>query len=436
LPPRLRAWADGKKCWVQSFGCWMNDRDSETLAGLMEAAGFRQAGSAEDADVLILNTCCVCAGAEAQAGEMLHAADPSQLVCVLGCMTQQQGSAEELLEKYPFIRVLSGAGRPQELYGLLERAVSGETVVSVSSPGIPPEGLPVKRTSSVSAYVAISTGCDNHCSYCAVPLVRGAAHSRRSEEIIKEVLALKKGGWREVTLVGHNVNAFGFKEGFSFPRLLLKVADTGIERIRFYTSHPKDVSPALLKTMAALPTVEQHLHLPLQSGSDRILRAMKRGYTRDDYLRIAKEFYRLMPLGSLTTDVITGFPGEKEADFEETLAVFREVGFDFVYAFTYSPRKGTAAAKIADQVPESVKWERYRRLEALAGEIASKRRTRFEGSVEQVLVAGISSLKGMLFGRNSAGLTVRFPGDSSLVGSFVFAEIISSDDSGLIGRLL
>ncbi|MDR1726783.1 MAG: tRNA (N6-isopentenyl adenosine(37)-C2)-methylthiotransferase MiaB [Acidobacteriota bacterium] len=439
VPDELRGYARGRRYRVLSYGCHMNEHDGEAYAGLLEAAGFARAAPGEAAELLLVNTCCVCRTVELRMEEDLRsvAARDAELVVVCGCLTQRQGEARRIAREFPFVRVVFGTGGMGKLYGRLCEALARRGAIHAwEEPAPAPEGLPMRRESGVSALVGIMSGCDRRCAYCVVPLVRGRAVCRDAEAVLAEVRGLKARGCREVTLLGQNVAAYE-GGGASFTRLLELVSETGMDRVRFYTAHPRDVSRGLLELMARTPSIEKHLHLPVESGSDRVLRAMGRGYSRRDYMATVEAFYGLMPDGCVSTDAIVGFPGETEGDFQETVSLFGQVGFAHAYLFAYSPREGTAAAAAPGQVGAQVKRERFSRLASVQGEAAARRLRRFTGKVERVLVGEQPCGEHrLLCGRTSSAVETLFHGGPELIGGFVDVLVTSSDERGLRGEAL
>lgn len=363
---------------IETYGCQMNVRDSETLSGMLEELGYTPAETIENADLILFNTCCVRDHAEARVRSNVGAlrerrtADPRLRIGVCGCMMQQDGVAEKLYKRYPFVDFLFGTHNISDFPRILASAtLSGESVVEIEDTAGIVEGLPAKRAGGVAAFVTIMYGCDNFCSYCVVPYVRGRERSREKEDILEEISALAKSGKKEITLLGQNVNSFklGGYGSDSFAMLLREVCEVpGIERVRFMTSHPKDVPESLLSFIASEKKMARQLHLPVQSGSDAVLSAMNRGYTRNEYIKLAERIRETIPGAELTTDVIVGFPGETERDFLDTLELVKQVGFTSAYTFKFSPRKGTKAATMPNQLEKEVIRERLGRLNALLAE--------------------------------------------------------------------
>ncbi len=433
---------------IQTYGCQMNEHDSEVLTGILEASGYARAPGPEEADIILLNTCAVRQTAEDRVlGELgrlkIHKyRDPGVILAIGGCMPVEEGAAERILGRAPHVDLVFGTGDLHRLPELLERVRSGQSpLIDVGDRDtVRPEGLPRRRDPGVRAWVPIIYGCENFCSYCVVPYVRGIERSRRPVDILEEVRGLVDEGVLEITLLGQNVNAYGrdLEEDVSFPDLLeFLSAVAGLKWIRYTTSHPRDFDHGMVDTVADLEPVCNHFHLPVQSGSDRILRRMNRGYDRDHFLELATYIRERIPGASITTDVIVGFPGETEEDFQDTLDLFRRVGFDGAYSFAYSPRPGTAAADYPDQVPRSVQKERLARLNELQYGIALDRnRSRVGDTPEVLLERPSASHPGVYRGRTATNHLVLVEGPPGLEGSFRTVEIFEAQTFQLRGRLL
>lgn len=437
----------GFQYYIESYGCQMNDHDAEKLSGMLQTCGFSPAPSKEEATLLLFNTCCVREHAEKRVFGNIGALkkrkedEPGLLIGVCGCMMQQQEVAERLFKRFPFVDLVFGTHELHHFPLLLSRTLAGERVFSVrESDGEIAEGLPVVRGGSFSTFVTIMYGCNNFCSYCIVPYVRGRERSRAPENIVAEVRSLAERGFREITLLGQNVNSYAYADdGVDFPALLRRVSTVeGIERIRFMTSHPKDLSPRLIEAMATLPKVCNHIHLPVQSGSNRILSEMNRRYTREKYLGLVEDIRAAVEGVELTTDIIVGFPGETEEDFEETLALVRQVGFSAAYTFMYSPRLGTRAAEMENQVPEEVKKDRLLRLNACSAEQLKVGNRKYIGQEGTVLVEGCDRREKapMAYGKLTNFKMVYFPGDAGLIGSMRHVRITGIQNNSLIGELV
>ena len=406
---------------IINYGCQMNESDSEHYAGQLLDLGYEASADYEHADVVVINTCCVRENAEkkilGKIGEMkrLKRENPDMVLCVAGCMAQEWG--KDLQKKYPQVDLVLGTAHVNNFSSILQNHLAGhgraESVYDDLT--IMPqefEGSFVRK-SSFAAWVPIMYGCNNFCTYCIVPYVRGRERSRKPEDIIKEIEKLAADGVTEVMLLGQNVNSYGknLETPMTFAELLREVEKIdGIRRIRFMTSHPKDLSDELIQVMKESRKICRHLHLPLQSGSSRIMKAMNRGYDRERYLKLVETIRRCVPDAVITTDLIVGFPGETEKDFEETLDLLRTVEYDDAFTFIYSPRKGTPAAGFGAQVPDAVKHERLDRLMALQNEICLKRNKRLVGRTLAVMVEGPSkSNPAMLSGRTDGNDLVLWP---------------------------
>ncbi len=417
-------------CRIETFGCQMNARDSEKLLGILLEMGF-VATDDDNADLVLLNTCTVRDNADQKTyghlGRLVgfKRKNPDMLIALCGCMMQEPQVIERIKKSYPFVDIVFGTFNIHKLAELLARRIqSGRMVIDVwPSEKEIVEELPASRKYPFKSGVNIMYGCDNFCSYCIVPYVRGRERSRPSDEIIDEVRRLADDGVAEIMLLGQNVNSYGRKlpEETTFASLLRKVCEVdGISRVRFMTSHPKDLSDDLIATMSENPKVCRHLHLPVQSGSSRLLKIMNRHYTKEDYLSLVDRIREAMPDIALTTDIMVGFPGETEEDFEDTLDVVRKVGFDNAFTFLYSKRSGTPAAEMPDQIPADVAKERFDRLLAEVQDTARKRSERFVGTVQDILVESVNrQLAGYMTGRTSGNYLVHFPGCEGLTGKII-----------------
>ena len=429
---------------IVTLGCQMNARDSETIAGMFEEMGMRAAPVREEADLILYNTCCVRENAENKAlGNVIWLKElkkdrPELLICVGGCMTQEKGMAERIKSMYPFVDVVYGTHNlyrlPEYIYQTLTRR---EPVIDViDTDGYVVEGLPEKRNSSFQAFVNIMYGCNNFCSYCIVPYVRGRERSREPQAILDEVKRLMDGGAQEIMLLGQNVNSYR-GGGAEFAELLYRINALGVPRIRFMTSHPKDISDELIAAYGELEHLMPALHLPVQSGSDEILRRMNRVYDRAHYIEKVRRLRRVCPDIGLTSDIIVGFPGETEEQFEETVSLAKEVRFDAAYTFIFSPRAGTRAAEMPDDTPAEVKTERIMRLIDVIQGICSETLTAQVGRRETVLVESVSARDaGSVGGKTPRGHMVNFPGNAELIGKFVDVEIVSAGKNTLRGRMI
>ena len=442
---------------IVTFGCQMNERDSETYAGMLEELGFSYTPEKKDAQVVILNTCSVRENADKHFFGVLgqlkhpHEDDPDMIVAVCGCMMQQQHIIDTLKKKYPWVDIVFGTHNIHEFPKLMKTVLAERRKLTDvwADAGEIVEGLPSKRVYPFKAFVNITYGCNNFCTYCIVPYTRGRERSRRPEDIIAECRALVRDGVREITLLGQNVNSYGNTKyegsycartdgGVGFPGLLREIDKIeGLERLRFMTSHPKDLSEDLMACFSDCKKLCRVIHLPVQSGSNEILRRMNRRYTREHYFELIDRLRGYCPDIALSTDIIVGFPGETEQDFEDTLDLCRRVRYDSAFTFIYSVRKGTPAADYPDQVDEAVKHERLILLADVIHEIQEEKSRAFQDSVQKVLIEGPSKTDAdMLTGRTESGKTVDLPGPSSLVGDIVDVKIVKAQTFSLYGELI
>jgi tRNA-2-methylthio-N6-dimethylallyladenosine synthase len=431
--------------FIESYGCQMNDHDAEKLAGMLQSCGYQKAESKSDADLILFNTCCVREHAELRVfgniGALKKRKDekPELLIGVCGCMMQQKDVAEKLFKRFPFVDIVFGTHELHRFPVLLESALNGARSFSVTdSDGEIAEGLPVDRLGRFQTNVTIMYGCNNFCSYCIVPFVRGRERSRASQDILGEIESLAKSGFKEITLLGQNVNSYcGDGGNTSFAKLLSMANDIDkIERLRFMTSHPKDLSPELIQVMASCKKVCNHIHLPVQSGSDRVLKLMNRGYTREKYLNLVKALRENVNGIEITTDIIVGFPGETEEDFQDTLSLVKEAGFSAAYTFMYSPRNGTTAARMEKQVEKAVKKERLERLNNLQAELLRDNNKKYIGMEGTVLVEGCDlRATPMAYGKLGNFKMVYFPGDKSMEGQLISVRITNTQSNSLIGEI-
>ena len=433
------AMLQGKTYFIRTFGCQMNLHDSERVAGLLDSCGCLQVEAIDEADIVVFMTCCVRENADTrlygQATSVVSAAEPpsgKRVLAIGGCIAQRDG--ERVREHVPNADVVFGTSALAELPGLLEEAFdssSREVRVCIEEGIGFSTDLPSHRATRYHAWVPIMSGCNNFCTYCIVPYVRGRERSRTMESVIAECQLLVAQGTREICLLGQNVNSYG-RDNYGAPRfaeLLREVGQTGIERLRFTSSNPKDLSDSVIAAMAQTPAVMPHLHLAVQSGSTRILRAMNRSYTRDEYIDLTKRLRNAMPELALSTDIIVGFPGETEQDFEDTLSLVKEVGFSSAYTFIYSKREGTPAARMQDDTPHEVIQARFERLAELVAELANATNQRDVGTSVEVLVEGESKRDDrVLVGHSRKNQTVHFDlpdgfAPSDLVGRIVDVNV-------------
>lgn len=418
---------------LTTFGCQMNEKQSEAVAGIMDEIGYVRQDS-EEADVVIYNTCTVRENANLKVyGRLGHLhslkdKNPDMKIILFGCMMQEPHVVEKIKKTYSFVNLVFGTHNIFKFAELFyEMLLSDMQVIDIwEGTDQIVEDLPTERNYTFKSGVNIMFGCNNFCSYCIVPYVRGRERSRKPEAIIKEIKALVADGVSEVMLLGQNVNSYGktLDTPVTFAQLLTMLEDIeGLKRIRFMTSHPKDLSDELIEVMAKSKKICHHLHLPLQSGSSRVLKEMNRRYDKEKYLNLVEKIRTAVPDISLTTDIIVGFPGETEEDFQETLDVVRQAGYDTAFTFIYSRRTGTPAAAKEDQIPEDVVKDRFNRLLALVQEQGRIRSSRFEGTVQEVLVEEESKEKGIFTGRTQYNLLVHFPADESLLGTYVKVKL-------------
>ncbi len=429
---------------IVSMGCQMNERDSESIAGMLERMGMAHAPVREEADLILYNTCCVRENAENKAlGNViwlkeLKKVKPDLMICVGGCMTQEKGMATMMKARYPFIDLVYGTHNLYRLPEYIYRVLTEKhpVVEVIDTDGEVVEGMPEKRRNRFNAFVNIMYGCNNFCTYCIVPYVRGRERSRTPEAVIAECVRLQDEGAQEIMLLGQNVNSYR-GGGAEFAELLYRIDRLGIPRIRFMTSHPKDLSDELIQAFGELKHLMPQLHLPVQAGSDEILRRMNRSYTREHYLDLVRKLRAVCPEIGLTSDIIVGFPGETLEQFEETMSLVRQVRFDAAYTFIYSPRKGTKAASYPDDTPYEVKSERIQRLIDLQQAIALEALEAQVGKKERVLVEAVSTRdSASVGGKTPRGHMVNFAGDSALIGQFADVEITSAGRNTLRGRII
>ncbi len=431
--------------YVETFGCQMNVRDSETIRGILERIGYHESPDKEHADFILFNTCCVREHAEKRLmgniGSLKDLKDekPSLIIAVCGCMMQQKDVAKRLLRRFPHVSLIFGPNvlfrLPEMLASVLEghrTAVTSEENYAIA------EGLPQFRDNPRSAFVNITFGCNNFCTYCIVPYVRGPERSREMSDILSEIESLTLSGVTEITLLGQNVNSYGkdLPEG-SFSRLLNEANKIpGLKRLRFMTSHPKDLSDDVIRAIAENDQVCHHVHLPVQSGSNAILKKMNRKYTREQYLETICKLRKAVPDIEFTTDIIVGFPGETEEQFQETLSLVDEVGFAAAFTFAYSPRAGTPAAKMSDQIPESVKKRRLSELNALQSKKTVENNAKYVGVEDVLLVEGYDDRSGetILHGKFQNFKMVYFPGKKDLMNQYVLVRVLSLKNNSLIGE--
>lgn len=444
---QLRSRLEGKLAFVDTYGCQQNESDSERIRGYLELMGCAFTADEAEADIIVINTCAVREHAEMRilgnVGALNHTkkAKPEQIICLCGCMVQQPHMAEKIKRSYPIVKLTFG---PHELWRfpeLLEKAVSGKKRVFATEPsdGTVTEGEPRRRDKGgIKAWLSIMYGCNNFCSYCVVPYVRGRERSRRPEEVVAEARELVAAGYKDITLLGQNVNSYGkdLDNAVDFSDLLRMVNDIpGDFVIRFMTSHPKDATEKLFRTMAECGKCAHHLHLPVQAGNNRVLRAMNRGYTAEQYLEKVSLARRYMPDLVLTTDIIVGFPGETDEEFNDTLSLVEKAEYDSMFTFIYSPRVGTAAAKLPDPLSREEKQVNFDKLLALGNRISAEKHARHVGQTVEVLVDGsLENEEYPLSSRTHSGRLVHLKGDKSLIGSYVRVKITDAATWALFGE--
>ncbi len=444
---RVAKFAQGRRYLIKTFGCQANIRDEEIMAGYLEKAGFTRTEDEKAANLVIVNTCAVRENAEEKVlGEIgkykaNHAKDKSFVMCVCGCMMQEEGVAEKIVATYPYVNLIFGTHNVSNLLDLLDEHLekNKDLIDVISYPGDIVENLPSSRLDPYKAFVNITYGCDKFCTYCIVPYTRGRERSRAKEDIIAECKELVEAGYQEITLLGQNVNSYGkdFKDGTSFADILEEVAKLGIPRLRFMTSHPWDFDDKMIDTIAKYPNIMHFIHLPVQSGSDEVLRRMGRRYDKKAYLDLVAKIRAKIPDCAISTDIIVGFPDETDADFEETLDVCRKVGYFSAFTFIYSPRKGTPAAVMKDDVDAKTKHERFVRLVATIEESVSAKANAMVGHTYAVLVDGPSKKDSdLLSGYTETNKLVHFKAPTYLKGHIVDVKIDESHTYSLIGTLV
>ena len=431
--------------YVETYGCQQNEADSEKIRGLLIESGYTIANTAEGADVVVMNTCAIREHAEQRVfgnlGALTHTKrrHPGQKIFLCGCMAGQEHVVARIKKSYPYVDGVFSTHHLWQFPQLLHRVLTTgkRTFYVEDEAGSIAEGLPQHRDSGLKAWVSIMYGCNNFCTYCIVPYVRGRERSRKWEDVLAECRTLIESGVKDITLLGQNVNSYGkdLDQGVDFADLLAKIAEIpGDFRIRFMTSHPRDASKKLFDTMAASPKIAKQLHLPFQSGSSRVLKAMNRHYDRETYLEKVNYAKSVMPELVLTSDVIVGFPGETEEEFQETLSLIEEVRYDSLFTFIFSPRKGTPAASMEDPTTKQEKNDRFDRLCSLQNQISEQIHNSYIGKIMLCLVDGTD--KDLLTARTEGGRLVRFAGDTSLVGSFLPIRITGATTWSLTGELV
>ena len=436
------------KYYIETWGCQMNEEDSEKLSGMLKRIGYTKTEAKEEASIILFNTCCVRENAENKVyGNLgllkkLKKNNPDLVIGICGCMMQQKGMADKILKEFPYVDIIFGTHNsykfPEYLNRVKTEGVQVKEIFDKETEII--EGIPVDRESSIKAFVTIMYGCNNFCTYCVVPYVRGRERSRRPEEIEKEIKELVAQGYKEITLLGQNVNSYGkgLEEEIDFAKLLRRINEIeGLERVRFMTSHPKDLTEDVIMAIKECDKLCEQIHLPVQSGSNEILKKMNRHYDREKYMSLIKKIKEEIPECSITTDIIVGFPGETEENFLDTLNLCKEVGYDSAFTFIYSRRNHTPADRMENQVPDDVKHERFNRLVDVINKGVINGNKVYEGRTVEVLVEGPSKNdETKLMGRTRNGRLVNFSGDSSMIGKLVNVHINRAQPFSLLGEIV
>ena len=435
------------KYHIVTYGCQMNVHESEKIAGILRRVGYQEESTIEDADIIVFNTCCIRENAENHAFgnigalKKLKKRKPDLLIAVGGCMTQEKGKTDVLKQKFPFIDIMFGALNLESLEKLIiqKRSQKKRVIEIRETEGEIVELEDAYRTSYPNAWVNIMYGCNNFCSYCIVPYVRGRERSRQPEHIFAEVKRLVAEGYKEITLLGQNVNSYGSdgKTGMTFAQLLDGVASIeGDFRVRFMTSHPKDFNEDVVKVMEKHRKICRLVHLPVQSGSNTILQAMNRRYTREKYLGEIAMLKARLPEAEVTTDIIVGFPGESEEDYLQTEALVKEVDYASAFTFVYSPRQGTRAATMENQIPADVQKDRITRLVELVNSLTRKKSEKYVGKTVEILCEDFDEKKGLYLGRDEFGRMGYFTSEKNVVGEFVHLKIIRANGISLFGEIV
>lgn len=430
---------------IVTYGCQMNVHESEKIAGILAELGYKSCDKMELADIIVFNTCCIRENAENHAYgnigmlKKIKMQKKDLIIAVGGCLPQQIGKADVLHKKFPYVDIIFGTHNLNKLKEyVLKKQKQKRAVIEIEEDnGVICEENPALRTSYPNAWINITYGCNNFCSYCIVPYVRGRERSRRSEDILKEAKSLIADGYKEITLLGQNVNSYGNgTDDLTFSQLLEKIARLeGKFRLRFMTSHPKDFSEDLAKVIASNPKICKSVHLPVQSGSNAVLKAMNRKYTAQNYLEKIDILRNYVPDCAITTDLIVGFPNESDKDFEDTLEMVRKVRFASAFTFVYSKREGTVAAKMDGQIDEEVSKSRIKRLIDLVNSITREQSQRYVGRTVEILCEDYDDKKGMYLGRDEFGRMAYFQSEKSLIGEFVNVKIASANGISLLGEV-
>ncbi len=437
-----------KKYFVRTYGCQMNEHDSEKICGMLESVGYKRTDTVESADIVILNTCAIRENAHDKVfgflGVLKHIKDTTNkdlLVGICGCMAQEEVVVNEILKKYSYVDFVCGTHNLDNLLNIILKEIEThkQQIEVLSYEGDIIENIPVIRESKYSAWVDIIYGCDKFCTYCIVPYTRGSQRSRTKESIIEEVKKLKSSGYKEVTLLGQNVNAYGkdIYDDYNLANLLSDVSDIGIERIRFVTSHPWDFTDEMVDVIASHDNIMPYIHLPLQSGSNKILKLMNRRYTKEEYLKLYNSIRTKVKNASITTDIIVGFPGESEEDFNDTLDLVNECKFDGAFTFAFSPRENTPAALMKETVSEEVKMDRLHRLNEVVNKYSNEANRKMKDTIVKCLVVSLSDKdKNKVCGYTENMKLVNIKGDKSLIGQIVDVKITDTKSFSLDGEYI
>lgn len=445
VDPELKTFGKGKKYFVKTYGCQMNEHDTENIKAILEDMSFTETENMEEADLILLNTCAIRENAHnkvfGMVGRIKHLKQtkPELMAGICGCMAQEESIVEEIRKKYKWLDMVFGTHNIHRLPQIVKEAKDKQEIEVFSIEGEIIENIPVKRDNKYKAWINIMYGCDKFCTYCIVPYTRGKQRSRTPEFILKEIKELKKQGYQEITLLGQNVNAYGKDLGISYnmANLLEDVAKIDIPRIRFVTSHPWDFTDEMIEVIKNHPNIMPYIHLPLQSGSDRILKLMGRRYTQESYMELFHKLKKALPHSSITTDIIVGFPGETEEDFKETLKVVKMCEYDSAFTFIFSPRVGTPASSMEDHTPLEEKEKRLYQLNELVNEYAKKANDKYLGKTVPVLIEGTSEKDpNMMMGYTDTMKLVNVKNASEFVGKIVNVKITDTKTWSLDGELL
>lgn len=431
---KIKTLGEKRKYCINTMGCKLNENDSEKISGMLSEMGYIETNRFDDANIVVFNTCCIRENAEEKVfgklGELKRIKQANNMIiCFAGCMSQEPHVIEKIKKSYSQVDIVFGTHNlykfPEMLYKKLTESKKVFDIWDIEGEIF--EGIPIKREDSRSASVTIMNGCNNFCSYCIVPYTRGRERSRSPEEILNEIKELAKNGYKEILLLGQNVNSYKGKENYNFANLLRDIDKIeGIDIVRFTSPHPKDFKDDVIEAIADCDSVCKVIHLPLQSGSTKILKDMNRVYTKEQYLELVEKIRNRIPEATFTTDIIVGFPGETEDDFQDTLDVVKKVGFEQIFMFIYSVRKGTRAEKMPNHIPEDIKSERFTRLKHLADSLTEEENYKYIGTIQEVLVEGESKTnKEVLTARTRTNKVINFEGDKTLIGKKVKVKIVS-----------